>query len=107
MWLFRDPDFRAIWRQHPDRNFQSPADWVDDGDRTISPLRPAQDFESSSLEWVKRIEDLDMRALRTQGIVGGGVSIRMCTAWFPREASRLTKPNGFTPDPISCFPFQC
>jgi len=81
MWLARDPDFRTIWRQHPDRNFQSPADRVDDGDRTISPLGPPQDLNSSGLEWVKRIEDLDVRALRTQGIVGGGVLIPICTAW--------------------------
>jgi hypothetical protein len=103
MWLFRDPDFRAIWRQHPDRNFQSPADWVDDGDRTISPLRPAQDFESSSLEWVKRIEDLDMRALRTQGIVGGGVSIRMPIAQSPPADSPPIAHAGSIPDILSSF----
>lgn len=77
MWLARDPDFRAIWRQHPDRNFESPASRVDDGDCSISPLGPAQDFKSAGLEWVERIEDLDVRALRTQGIVGGGVFTRI------------------------------
>ena len=81
MWLPRDPDFRAIWRQHPDWNFQSPADRVEDGDRAISPLGPAQDFKSSGLEWVERIEDLDVRALRTQGIVGGGVSTENGPRW--------------------------
>ena len=75
MWLTRDPNFRAIWRQHPYRNFQSPADGIDDRDRAISPFGPAQDFKSSGLEWVERIEDLDVRALRTQGIVGEGVTI--------------------------------
>jgi hypothetical protein len=78
MRLARDPDFRAIRRQHPNRNLQPPANRVDDGDRAIFPLRPAQDFNSSTLEWVKRIEDLDVRARRTQGIVGGGVTIPIC-----------------------------
>ena len=81
MWLLRDLDFRAIWRQHPDWNFQPPTDRVDDGDRAISPLRPAQDFKSSGLEWMERIEDLDVRALRTRGILGGGVLIPICTVW--------------------------
>ena len=79
MWLVRDSDCRAIWRQHPYRNFQPPADRVDDGDRAISPVGSAQDFKSSGLEWVERIEDLDVRALRTQGIVGGGVGIHTFT----------------------------
>ena len=34
------------------------------------------------MEWVERIEDLDVRLLRAQGIVGEGVCIRMCTAPF-------------------------
>jgi hypothetical protein len=80
MWLARDPDFRTVWQQHPDRNFQSPANRVDDRDRTISPHGPPQDLNSGGLEWVKRIEDLDVRALRTQGIVGGGVCIPTSTA---------------------------
>jgi hypothetical protein len=94
MWLARDPDFRAIWRQHPDRNFQSPADRVDDGDSAISPLGSAQDFKSSGLEWVERIEDLDVRALRTQGIVGGGVTIRMSIVWCLQADYRLTDRAG-------------
>src|SRR5215467_1597763 len=82
MRLFRDLDLGAIWRQHPDWNLQAPTDRVNDGDRTISRLRPPQDFNSSAVEWVERIEDLDVRLLRAQGIVGEGVVIRMCTAPF-------------------------
>ena len=78
MRLFRDLDLGAIWRQHPDWNLQALTDRVNDGDRTISRLRPPQDFKSSAVEWVERIEDLDVRFLRAQGIVGGGVIIRMC-----------------------------
>jgi len=76
MRLFRDLDLGAIWRQHPDWNLQAPTDRVNDGDRTISRLRPPQDFKSSAVEWVERIEDLDVRFLRAQGIVGEGVTIR-------------------------------
>lgn len=101
MRLARDPDFRAIWRQHPDRNFQSPADGVDDGDRAISPLGSAQDFKGSGLEWVERIEDLDVRALRTQGIVGGGVFIRMSTAPFRPAACLRTTAAGCAHDILS------
>lgn len=103
MWLARDPDFRTIWRQHPDRNFQSPAGRVDDGDRTISPIGPPQDFYSSGLEWVERIEDLDVRALRTQGIVGGGVTTRTFTALSQRAASLPTASAGST----RATPFSC
>ena len=38
------------------------------------------------MEWVERINDLDVRAIRTQGIVGGGVSTHIYTAWFPVAA---------------------
>ena len=96
MWLACDLDFRAIWRQHPDRNFQSPADGVDDGDRAISPLGSAQDFKSSGLEWVERIEDLDVRASRTQGIVGGGVLIPTCTVSYPVAESPWTAAVGWS-----------
>jgi hypothetical protein len=86
-----DPDFRAIWRKHPDRNLQPPPDRVDDGDCAISRLGSAQDFKSSGLEWVERIEDLDVRALCTQGIVGGGVCIRTFIAPFlPAVCVRTT-----------------
>jgi hypothetical protein len=80
MRLYRDLDLGAIWRQHPDWNLQAPTDRVNDGDRTISRLRPPQDFKSSAVEWVERIEDLDVRFLRAQGIVGGGVTTHTCIA---------------------------
>jgi len=109
MWLARDPDLRAIWRQHPNRNLQSPADGVDDGDRAIFPLGSAQDFESSGLEWMERIKDLDVRALRTQGIVGGGVFILTCTAWFPAVVWRRTTNTGSSAAAASSCPYlhQC
>jgi len=85
MRLFRDLDLGAIWRQHPDWNLQALTDRVNDGDRTISRLRPPQDFKSSAVEWVERIEDLDVRLLRAQGIVGEGVFTLTYIASFPQE----------------------
>jgi len=79
MWLLRDPDIRAIWREHPNRNLQSRAGGVNDGNRPIAPLRPTDNLKGGTVERVERIEDLDVRALRTQGIVGGGVITHMYT----------------------------
>ena len=80
MWSLRDPDIRAIWREHPNRNLQSRAGSINDGDRPIASLRPADNLKGSAVERVERIEDLDVRALRTQGIVGGGVITHISTA---------------------------
>ena len=96
MWLLRDPDIRAIWREHPNRNLQSPAGSANDGDRPIAPLRPADNLKGSAVERVERIEDLDVRALRTQGIVGGGVGIRTYTLSSPPAVSQPTISVGFT-----------
>ena len=80
MRSLRGLDLRAIRRQHPDRNLQSPSRWVNDTDRTISPLRSAEDLKGHAMEWVKGVEDLDIRIFRAQGIVGVGVITRTSTA---------------------------
>jgi hypothetical protein len=72
----RGLDLRAFRRQHPDRNLQAPSRWVNNRDRTISPLRSAEDLKGNAMEWVKGVEDLDIRIFRAQGIVGVGVIIR-------------------------------
>src|SRR6516162_10541411 len=95
MWLLRDPDIRAIWREHPNRNLQSRAGGVNDGNRPIAPLRPTDNLKGGTVERVERIEDLDVRALRTQGIVGGGVITRTCTAWFQPAGFRPTTRGGW------------
>ena len=82
MWPLRDPDLRRIWRQHPYRNLQAPAGSINNGHRPIAPLRPADNLKSNAVERVEGIKDLNVRALRAQGIVGGGVIIRMSTAPF-------------------------
>ena len=95
MWLLRDPDIRAIWREHPNRNLQSRAGSINDGDRPIASLRPADNLKGSAVERVERIEDLDVRALRTQGIVGGGVSTRTFTAQSQQVGYRQITVTGY------------
>jgi transposase-like protein len=46
------------------------------------------------MEWVKGVEDLDIRIFRAQGIVGVGVFTRTFTAWFLAVASAKTAPVG-------------
>ena len=82
MRSLRGLDLRAIRRQHPDRNLQSPSRWVNDRDRTISPLRSAEDLKGNAMEWVKGVEDLDVRGFCAQGTVGAGGRIPTCTASF-------------------------
>ena len=65
----------AIRPQHPDRNFQSLPRWISDSDRSISPLRSAEDLKGSAMERVKRVEDLDVRTFCAQGIVSVGATI--------------------------------
>ena len=77
---FRDVDRGAIPRQHPDRDFQSPPDCVHDTDRSISPLRSAEDLQGSTMKRVKGVENLNLRIIRAQGIVGMGATTRTCTA---------------------------
>jgi hypothetical protein len=101
MWLLRDPDIRAISREHPNRNLQSRAGSVNDGYRPIAPLRSANNLRGSAVERVERIEDLDVRALRTQGIVGGGVTTRMSIVSFQPAAYRPTIRAGLQRHPAS------
>ena len=82
MWSFCDVDLGAIPRQHPNRNLQSPSGWVHDTDRPIPSLRSAKDLQGSAVKRVKGIEDLNVWAIRTQGIVGVGAIIRTCIVWF-------------------------
>jgi len=77
---FRDVDLGAIPRQHPDRDFQPPPACVNDADGPISPLRSAEDLQGSTMKRVKGVENLNLRIIRTQGIVGVGAITRISTA---------------------------
>ncbi len=78
---FGNHDLGAFPQKHPDRNLQSAPAWVHDTDRSISPLRPTEDLQSSTNKRVKGVEDLNIRIVRAQGIMGVGVCIRMFIAW--------------------------
>ena len=84
----------AIRRQHPYGNLQPLPGVVDDRNRAISTLRPAQDLNGGPIERMKRIEDLDLSVFRTQGIVGVGVIIPTFTASPPLAVSLPTTRAG-------------
>ena len=87
---FRDFYLGTIPRQHPDRNLQTLPSWVNDTDRPISPLRSAEDLQGSAMKRVKGVEDLNLRIIRAQGIVGVGATTRTYIAWFRPAASPQT-----------------
>ena len=76
---FGNHDLGAFPQQHPDWNFQPFPTWVHDPDRPISSLRSAKDLQGNSTERVKGVEDLNIRIVRAQGIVGVGVIIPIST----------------------------
>jgi len=66
-------------REHPHRNLPSSPCCVENGNRSLSPLGPADDLKGNSMERVERVEDLDMSVLRAQGIVGADDTIPIST----------------------------
>ena len=104
MNLFADHCPGGFRRQHPHRNLQPPPGLVNDGDRTISPLRPAHDLKGRTTEWVKTVEDVDVRGFCTQGSVGVGVSIPTYTAPFLRADFPQITVNGSAHAILSSYP---
>jgi hypothetical protein len=91
---FGDHDLGGFLQQHPDRNFQSPPTWVHDTDRPISSLRSAKDLQGGTMKRVKGVEDLNIRIIRAQGIVGVGVFTRMRISLCLVAESRLAATAG-------------
>jgi len=100
-------DLSAIRQKHPHRNFQASPRWVDDRDRAISPLRPADHLKGDTMERMERIENLDGRVFRAQGIVSVDAFIRMFIVSFLPAASRLITPAGFAHETTTFFPRKC
>jgi hypothetical protein len=71
-------------REHPSRNFQALAYGIDNRNRTIAFLRPPEDPQPIAVKRMKGIKNLNVRDIRTQGIVRDDVSIRTSTAPFQR-----------------------
>ena len=94
MNFIADLDSGAIRQQHPRRDLQPFSASINDRDRAISPLGPAEDLKSRTIKRMERIENLDLGAFREQGIVGADVSTRMCIASWPPEDCRRITPSG-------------
>ena len=78
--LVGDLHLSALSRQHPGRDLQALPDRVNDADRSIAPLGPTEDLQGNAVKRVKGVEDLNIRIIRAQGIVGAGAFIRTCIA---------------------------
>jgi hypothetical protein len=107
MSLLADHYLGGFWREHPYGNLQPLPTPVNDRHRAVFPFRSAKDLNGSTLERMKRIENLDLTIFWTQGIGGVGVLILTSTVSFPPVDSRSTIPSGFIPAiPSSCPPFS-
>jgi hypothetical protein len=94
MRLFSDLYRGGFSRQHPGRNLQTLPGWVNDTDRSIPPLGPAEDLHRSATKRVKGVEDLNIRIIRAQGILGVGAFIPICIVWCLGVASPWTAAIG-------------
>lgn len=103
MNLFADHRPGGFRRHHPHRNLQPPPPLVNDADRTISPLRPAHDLKGRTTEWMKTVEDVDVRGFCTQGTVGVGVFIPIFTVSFLRAGSHPIIVDGFVRPILSSY----
>jgi hypothetical protein len=103
MSLLADHYLGGFWREHPYGNLQPLPTPVNDRHRAVFPFRSAKDLNGSTLERMKRIENLDLTIFWTQGIMGVGVLILMSTVSSLPADSRPTAPAGFIPAiPSSC-----
>jgi hypothetical protein len=59
------------------------------------------------MKWVKGVEDLNIRIIGAQGIVGVGATTPTCIASFLVGASHRTARGGFPAGRIMSFPFLC
>ena len=77
--LFSRPDVRSGRREHPHRNLQALAYWIEHRDCTVAALGSTNDSKPIAVEWMKRIENFNVRGVRTQGIVRDGGFTRTST----------------------------
>src|SRR5437660_12157330 len=97
-------DLSAIRQQHPHRNFQASPRWVDDRDRAISPLWPADDLQGGAMERMEWVEDLDGCVFYAQGIVSADAFTRTFIVSCPRAASLPITPVGSTHEKTTSCP---
>jgi hypothetical protein len=95
MSLLADHYLGGFWREHPYGNLQPLPTPVNDRHRAVFPFRSAKDLNGSTLERMKRIEDLDLTIFWPQGIVGVGVTTRTSIAQSQPEVSPPITAAGF------------
>src|SRR6266576_2371672 len=96
-------DLSAIQQKHPHRNFQASPRWVDERDRAISPLRPADHLKRGTMERMEWIENLNGRVFHAQGIVSVGASILICIVSYRAAEFHRMVPGGSPAAPmVSC-----
>jgi hypothetical protein len=78
----RDRDLGRLRQQHPGGNLQSLPSWIYDAYRPISSLRSAKNPQGNAMDRVKGVEDLNIRIIDAQGIVGVGAIIPTLTASY-------------------------
>ena len=88
MRLIAHRDVSSIAANHPYRNLQSPACWIYNRDGTISPFWSPGDSQAITVQGMKRIENMNVRGVRAQGIVDGCCFIRTCIASCRAAGSR-------------------
>jgi hypothetical protein len=92
--LFSYLDVRGGRREHPHRNFQALAYWIEHRDCTVAALGSTNDSKAIAVERMKRIENLNVRSVRTQGIVRDDATIHTCTVSCRPAASAATAHDG-------------
>jgi hypothetical protein len=103
MWLLGDFYFSAVGQHHPHRDLQSSSRGVDDRDRSVFPLRSADELESCATERVECIEDLDMRGFCAQGTLSVGAIIPTFIASSRRAACLGITLNGYLLEMLGSF----
>src|SRR5215472_5944603 len=104
MSLLADHYLGGFRRKHPYGNLQPLPTPVNDRHRAVFPFRSAKDLNGSTMERMKRIEDLDLTIFWTQGIVGVGVLIPTCIVWSREEDSHPISAAGFPAEGSSFCP---
>ena len=92
--MFSRLDVRGSRREHPHRNLQALAYGVEDRDCTVAAFGSANDSKAIPVERMKRIENLNVLDVCTQGIVRDDGIIPMYTTSFPPEVWLSMVPDG-------------
>ena len=96
-----------LGQQHPHRDLQTRVGGVGDADGAITLRWSTNDPKRYAMKGVKRVEDVNMGGVCTQGSVGAGGTIRICIASYPAGAFPSTAPAGSPVTPGSSCRSEC